>query len=234
MRHERQTLIEGWNQYAVRALRVAIIGCGALGSQLAAALARLGVGELTLIDPDTLEEHNLENQLYDHSDIGKPKVIALAERLRKIDPSINIKTFIGRLENVTADLKGTILCSGVDNIATRHYANFLGVTTGNILVDAGINRFQGTVTTVRPGNGACLACHPILPVAPKKASCSQDPIPSTYVTAAVVANVQAIQIVKVAHGSGVKGHVFIDLQRGQFYTNNLEKNPECEICSGAP
>lgn len=74
--------------------RLHIIGCGATGSTLAENLVRLGLKNLTLYDFDTVEPHNIANQIYRHSDIGTPKVEALSKLLTEINPEIvgNIKT----------------------------------------------------------------------------------------------------------------------------------------------
>ena len=73
---------------------VGVAGCGGLGSNAAMALTRAGVGTLILADFDVVEESNLNQQYYFHSDIGKPKVRALASHLRAVNPDIEIITRI--------------------------------------------------------------------------------------------------------------------------------------------
>ena len=68
--------------------RIHIIGCGAIGSILGDSLARLGLTKITLYDFDTVEEHNIANQMYTEDDLRKPKVEALAARMRAINPQI--------------------------------------------------------------------------------------------------------------------------------------------------
>ncbi len=72
------------------AAHVAIIGCGGLGSNAAAMLLRSGVGELTLIDFDVVEQSNLNRQLYFADQIGRPKTEALAETLLRITPDAKL------------------------------------------------------------------------------------------------------------------------------------------------
>jgi molybdopterin/thiamine biosynthesis adenylyltransferase len=62
--------------------RVTIVGCGGIGSPLALALSKMGMPRLTLIDGDTVERHNLPNQLFPIADKGKSKVESLAEVCR--------------------------------------------------------------------------------------------------------------------------------------------------------
>jgi sulfur carrier protein ThiS adenylyltransferase len=69
---------------------VAIVGCGGLGSNAAAMLLRSGVGRLTLIDFDAVEEGNLNRQMFFRDQIGRPKVDALAETLRRIKPDAEL------------------------------------------------------------------------------------------------------------------------------------------------
>lgn len=68
--------------------RIHIIGCGSVGSTLAENLARCGVTKMTLWDFDTVESHNIVNQMFSQQHIGKPKVEALADILADINPYI--------------------------------------------------------------------------------------------------------------------------------------------------
>jgi len=75
----------------LRASHVAIIGCGGLGSNAAAMLVRCGVGRLTLIDFDVVEESNLNRQLFFADQVGRPKTAALAETLLRIYPDVELR-----------------------------------------------------------------------------------------------------------------------------------------------
>ncbi len=88
--------------------RVAVAGLGGLGSHVAAALARCGVGALKLIDFDVVDESNLHRQHYFPRHLGRPKTEALAEMLREINPYLEIETADIRLtaENVPEVLAG--------------------------------------------------------------------------------------------------------------------------------
>lgn len=80
-----------------------IAGCGGLGSNAAVALARAGIGRLILADFDTVEVSNLNRQYYFQQDVGRLKVEVLAERLKEINPGIDVKTYAIRL--APADVK---------------------------------------------------------------------------------------------------------------------------------
>lgn len=77
---------------------VAIAGCGGLGSNIAIALARSGVGNMILVDFDTVEVSNLNRQYYFQSDVGELKVLALANHIKAINPKINLVVYIQKLK----------------------------------------------------------------------------------------------------------------------------------------
>ncbi len=78
--------------------RVGIAGAGGLGSNVAAHLVRAGVEKLAIADFDVVSESNLNRQFFFRDQIGRRKVEALAENLRRIDPSIDLRLLDGRLD----------------------------------------------------------------------------------------------------------------------------------------
>lgn len=98
--------------------RIHIIGCGAVGSLLAETIARMGFTNITLYDFDVVCSHNIANQLYVESDVGKLKVDALAERLLAINPDLKSNLKLKKEGYTNQILSGYIfLC--VDNIDLR-------------------------------------------------------------------------------------------------------------------
>ncbi len=98
--------------------RIHIIGCGAIGSTLAEELVRYGIEKITLYDFDTVESHNIANQIYTEADIGKTKVQALSEYLLKINPELSNHLKVVGKGYVNQRLSGYVfLC--VDNIELR-------------------------------------------------------------------------------------------------------------------
>jgi len=73
---------------------VGIAGCGGLGSNVAVALARVGVGKLIIVDFDKIEESNLNRQYFFFDQIGQKKAPALKNNLKKINPSVNVETYV--------------------------------------------------------------------------------------------------------------------------------------------
>ena len=96
-RYSRQILFAGIGEQGQEALlrsRVAIVGCGALGSFQAAALARAGAGRITIIDRDYVEPSNLQRQwLFEESDASQalPKAAAAERRIAAINSSISVR-----------------------------------------------------------------------------------------------------------------------------------------------
>lgn len=82
---------------------VGIAGAGGLGSNAAAALARAGVGRLVIADFDIVQGPNLDRQFYFLDQVGKPKVEALAENIRRIDPSCSVEAHPIRLDPESAE-----------------------------------------------------------------------------------------------------------------------------------
>ncbi len=72
---------------------IGIAGCGGLGSNCAVALARVGVGKLIIADFDVVEKNNLNRQYYFFDQIGKKKVIALKENIKKLNPEVNVRSY---------------------------------------------------------------------------------------------------------------------------------------------
>ena len=116
----------------LRSSRVAVLGLGGVGSWCAEALARAGVGALTLVDEDTVSESNLNRQCCAlHSTIGQPKAAVMAARVHDIDPSIAVDARAERYEAATrerffdteydyiADCIDLVSCK-VDLIRTAH------------------------------------------------------------------------------------------------------------------
>ena len=98
-------------QIKLLAVRVLVVGCGALGAGVSDQLARAGVGFLRIVDRDLVEGTNLQRQvLYDEKDLDRPKAVAAAERLRDINSEIDIEGLVGELNQSTIDE----LASGVD------------------------------------------------------------------------------------------------------------------------
>src|SRR5947209_19982150 len=138
-RYSRQILFPGIGergQERLLAAHVVIVGCGALGSFHAGALARAGVGRLTVIDRDYVEPSNLHRQfLFEEEDAeaALPKAVAAARRIARINSSVEVRPAVVDLTaSNAAELLGdaAIILDGTDNFETRYLINDFAVSRG--------------------------------------------------------------------------------------------------------
>ena len=164
-RYRRQIVIPGMGdegQQKLKKSRVMIVGLGGLGSPVALYLAAAGVGHLSLVEGDCIEESNLQRQiLYTTGDIGKLKAECAARHLQSLNPCIEIDSYPQRLteSNASSLIVGhDLVLSCVDNRATRQLLNSVCYSLNIPWIDAGVVRAIGTVMTFLPHRGPCYAC----------------------------------------------------------------------------
>ena len=209
--------------------RVAIVGCGALGSASAMALTRAGVGMLRLIDRDLPEISNLPRQvLFDEQDVreGLPKAAAAKRQLARINGRITIEAEVADLtpRNVSRLLGGVdCIVDGTDNFETRFLINDFACREGIPWVHGGAIGAEGRVLTVLPGRTACLRCLIPEPPAPgAMPTCDTAGIigPAALVVGAVEAAEAIKLLVGVTEGIGNR-LLACDLWEGVWRTIDL-------------
>ena len=184
--------VEG--QAKIRAARVAIVGCGALGTVQAEALARAGVGRLRLIDRDFVEWSNLQRQfLFDEADAteGLPKAVAAARRLAKVNSEVEVERMVADLTPASAaDLFEDIdlILDGTDNFETRFLINDAAVSAGIPWIYGAAVGSYGIKLAIVPGHTACLRC-----VYPEPPQGAQPTCETEGVLAPVTATIAALQ-----------------------------------------
>ena len=198
LRYSRQVLFSGLGEAGQERLgrsRVAIAGCGALGSFQAVALARAGVGYLRLVDRDYVEWSNLQRQwLFEESDAeeGLPKAIAAARNLARVNSSIRLEPVVADLtaENAAGLLGGVdLILDGTDNFETRYLLNDFSVREAVPWIYGAAVASYGLTMPVLPGRTACLKC--IYPNPPEGA---QPTCETAGVLNAVTAAIAALQV----------------------------------------
>src|SRR3954451_3990129 len=136
--YSRQVRFPGIGQDGQRKLlesKVTLVGCGALGTVLANALVRAGVGHLRLIDRDFIEPSNLQRQvLFDEQDIAQnlPKGEAAARKLGAINSSVHVEpvvTDIDRTNILELCKDADLILDGTDNFEIRYLINDVAVKT---------------------------------------------------------------------------------------------------------
>jgi len=148
-------------QAKLKAARVLVVGAGGLGSPALLYLAAAGVGTLGIVEFDDLDESNLHRQvLYSAAEVGRPKAEAAAERVRALNPYIEVVPHQARLSpaNAAELIAGYDLvldCS--DNFRTKFLLNDACVEAGKALVQASIYRYEGQILVITP-EAPCLRC----------------------------------------------------------------------------
>ncbi|HEX2767737.1 MAG TPA: HesA/MoeB/ThiF family protein [Geobacteraceae bacterium] len=150
----RQT-ISILQQYKLFLSKVVIIGCGGLGGYLIEELARLGVGNLVLIDSDVIEEHNLNRQLLSSTDVlNRSKVEVAAERVRAINPAVTVTPLqtVFSSDNGRELMQGAdLVLDGLDTIPARMELAKMCHEMSIPLVHGAIGGWYGQVATQMPG-----------------------------------------------------------------------------------
>ncbi|MBY9008364.1 MAG: ThiF family adenylyltransferase, partial [Candidatus Lokiarchaeota archaeon] len=99
--YARQQLIDGWDQEILTRGCVMIVGVGALGCEIAKDFALMGIGKIVLVDLDTIETSNLSRQmLFKPGDEGRPKAEVAAERLKDMNPFLNVDFYFEKLQKL--------------------------------------------------------------------------------------------------------------------------------------
>ena len=162
--YSRQILLDGWDIEAQEKLKLAnvlIVGCGGIGCTTAELLARAGVGQITLIDADTIEMSNLQRQIaYVEENIGFYKSEILAKRLKQINSHIRVESQTVKLDQSNAAQlisNQDLVLDGCDNFTTRYLVNQFCKQFNVPLISASAIGFQGQLFMVE-GESACYEC----------------------------------------------------------------------------
>jgi molybdopterin/thiamine biosynthesis adenylyltransferase/rhodanese-related sulfurtransferase len=227
-------------QLKLKQAKVLCIGTGGLGAPLGLYLAAAGVGRIGLVDFDVVDSTNLQRQvLFGTSDVGRPKIVAAADRLRNLNPDIQIDTFETHLssENALDILKDyDVIVDGTDNFPTRYLVNDASVLLGKPNVYGSIFRFEGQITVFGYPGGPCYRClYPEPPPPGLVPSCAEGGV--LGVLPGIVGTIQAAETLKLIIGKGeplVGRLLLFDALAMRFRELKLRKNPECPVCGEHP
>lgn len=242
-RYSRQIILPevgGTGQKKLLNAKVLIIGCGGLGSPCAYYLASAGIGEIGLVDSDKVELNNLQRQIVHFTkDVGKPKVTSAKEKLRALNPELQITDYELRLtsENIMDIIKDyDIIVDGSDNFPTRYLVNDACVMSNKPLSHAGILRFDGQATTIIPHQGPCYRCLFSEPPPPGMVpSCQEAGILGAV--AGILGVIQATEVLKYVLGKGelLVGKLLIfNALEMNFRKLNIQRNNNCPVCGDNP
>jgi molybdopterin/thiamine biosynthesis adenylyltransferase len=161
-KYDRQERLSLWDQNIISNSTILIAGVGGTGSEVAKNLALLGVGNLIIIDSDTIEFSNLNRQmLFREEDIGQKKASIAKKRIKdQFNPDIKIQALTEMLQNAPQNIfeKADIFAGCVDNFLARQYLNSMSIELNKPLIDSATDGFFGQVQYIKPKFTACLAC----------------------------------------------------------------------------
>ena len=223
-------------QLKLKQAKVLLIGAGGLGSPLSLYLAAAGVGKIGMVDFDVVDFTNLQRQIvHSTADVGRPKLDSAGDRLRGINPTIEIvphETTLSSANALELFREYDIIADGTDNFPTRYLVNDACVLLGKPNVYGSIFRFEGQASVFATQDGPCYRClYPEPPPPGLVPSCAEGGV--LGILPGLVGVIQATEVVKLILGGGnslIGRLLLVDALDMKFRELKLRKNPECPIC----
>jgi adenylyltransferase/sulfurtransferase len=227
-------------QRKLKAASVLMIGTGGLGAPVGMYLAAAGVGRIGIVDFDVVEESNLQRQIiHGTRDLGRRKIESARDRLRDINPHIEIETHETRLTSQNAMslfANYDIIVDGTDNFPTRYLVNDACVLSGKPNVYGSIFRFEGQASVFWASKGACYRClYPEPPPPGLVPSCAEGGV--LGVLPGIVGAIQANETIKIILGAEeilLNRLLLFDAWAMKFREFKLRKDPKCPVCGDQP
>ncbi len=236
--------ISWWQQEVVRNATILVVGAGALGNEVLKNLALMGIGNLLIADFDTIEDSNLSRSvLFREGDRGQRKVDVAAQRVKELNPDVNVKAWHGNINfemgmGVFRHVDAIIGC--LDNREARLSINRFSWAVNRPWVDGAIQELMGIVRVFWPGQGACYECTltdldyqiinlryscPLL----ARENVLQGKVPTTPTSASIVSAFQTQEALKLIHDMEVEAGTGIMING---LTNDVYKTeyPVKEMC----
>jgi molybdopterin/thiamine biosynthesis adenylyltransferase/rhodanese-related sulfurtransferase len=240
-RYSRQLLVPEIGvagQERLMASSALVVGAGGLGSSALQVLAASGVGRLTIVDPDSVDETNLQRQtIYSTADVGRPKAAAAARRLRECNPRVEVRAI-----EVAFDPRNgrelvrshDVVLDCTDRFTARYCVNDACVLEERADVSASIFRFEGTVAVFGAG-GPCYRC--LYPQAPDglAGGCAEAGVIGSIAT--ILGGWQANEAIKLLAGAGscLSGRLLlVDGLTARSREIRFERDPACAVCGDHP
>ena len=217
--------------------RALVIGAGGLGSPVALYLASAGVGQITLVDHDTVSLTNLQRQIaHDMASLDRLKVESAAARMAALNPAVRVRALATRADEALLDAEvpqADVVIDCTDNFTTRHRVNAACVRHGRPLVSGAAIGFDGQISVYdsRGRQQPCYAC--LFPPESgfEDAACSTMGVFAPLV--GIVGSVQAAEALKLLAGVGepLAGRLLmLDGRRMQWSEIAMHRDPACSVC----
>ena len=234
-------------QKRLKAAKALIVGAGGLGAPIALYLAAAGVGTIGLTDFDEVESSNLQRQvIHSTRDIGRPKVASARDRIKGVNPFINVEIHNTKLSaaNALDIIKDyDIVADGTDNYPTRYLLNDACVFLGKPIVYGSIYQFEGQLSVFDAKRGPCYRClYPTPPPAGLVPSCAEGGVVGAL--PGIVGSMQASEVIKLivapnfsaanAPKTMIGRLLLFDAWKMRFNTFSIDKDPSCPVCGENP
>jgi adenylyltransferase/sulfurtransferase len=227
-------------QKKLKAGSVLCIGAGGLGSPAAMYLAAAGVGRIGIVDFDVVDFSNLQRQLlHGTSSVGRSKLESAKDRLRDLNPHVEIDTYETTVSSDNAlDLfkPYDVILDGTDNFPTRYLVNDACVLSGKPNAYGSIFRFEGQASVFGTKEGPCYRClYPEPPPPGLVPSCAEGGV--LGVLPGIIGVIQATEAIKLILGIGeplIGRFLIYDALKMRFRELKLRKDPDCPVCGTHP
>ncbi len=243
LRYSRHILLDDIGidgQALITAAHALVIGAGGLGSPVALYLGSAGVGQITLVDHDTVDLTNLQRQVaHTTARIGQPKVTSAREAIAAINPEVQVHAIQQRADAALLDVlvpQASVVLDCSDNFTTRHAVNAACVRHHKPLVSGAAVRFDGQISVYdsRDGTSPCYAC-----VFPPDADFEEVRCATMGVFAplvGIIGTLQAAEALKLLSGVGrsLAGRLLMLDGRAMEWTElTLPRHARCPVCGSA-
>jgi molybdopterin/thiamine biosynthesis adenylyltransferase len=230
----------GYNaQLKLKASKVCLVGVGGLGSPASMQLAAMGAGFLRIVDRDFVELTNLHRQhLYGVDDFGVPKVEAAAKRLRRLNPYITVEPLPLSVNESNAEdlVRGMdVVVDGLDSMAARYAINRACIKVGVPYVFGAAITTNGNVSTIVPGETACLECFYGGLDDKKLPKCGVVGVHPSLVN--IIASLEVSEAIRILTGRQPRlanKLLNFDLDEIEFNEINLQQVESCPVCGSCP
>ncbi len=243
LRYSRQIMlpqIDISGQQQLLKSKVLLFGAGGLGSPIAMYLAASGIGELTIVDPDTVDLSNLQRQiLYRTQNIGEDKVNSAEQTLNELNSQTHIRTIKATLKNekLNEEIQRTdVVVDATDNFESRFAINAACVKNKTALVTGAAIRFEGQVMVFdMQDESACYQClfaNQAYDSNEIEESCSETGILGSVT--GLIGSIQATEVVKLLTNIGQtlsNRLLLIDALNMEWHSVKISKDPKCATCS---